>query len=137
MVLLLSATNSTFLYVSYTIHVIIESNTSHYSFPQGLVVALFSLGSLVGALLGGPLSDWVGRRAALVTGALLAASGIIIQSAAIAIWQVALLSRIGMICFDVRLYCVHECSIACVQDVAGGKDLDRSWKWVRFGVVNS
>ena len=97
---------------------------------QGLVVALFSLGSLVGALLGGPLSDWAGRRAALVTGALLAASGIIVQSAAIAIWQVAFLSR-GVICFDVRLYCVYECSIACVQDVAGGKDLDRSWKWVR------
>ena len=33
----------------------------------------------MGALLGGPLSDWVGRRAALVTGALLVASGTIIQ----------------------------------------------------------
>ncbi len=55
-------------------------------------MALFSLGSLVGALLGGPLSDWAGRRAALVTGALLAASGIIVQSASMALWQVALLS---------------------------------------------
>ncbi len=54
---------------------------------QGLVVSLFSLGSLVGALLGGPLSDWAGRRATLVGAALLAASGIIIQCSAIAIWQ--------------------------------------------------
>ncbi|XP_064397042.1 glucose transporter GlcP-like isoform X3 [Halichondria panicea] len=59
----------------------------------GLVVALFSLGSLVGALLGGPLSDWAGRRAVLVTGALLSASGIIIQSAAIALWML-LIGRI-------------------------------------------
>ncbi len=52
------------------------------------MVSLFSLGSLVGALLGGPLSDWAGRRATLVVGALLAALGIIIQSSSIAIWQV-------------------------------------------------
>ncbi len=44
---------------------------------QDLVVSLFSLGSLVGALLGGPLSDWAGRRPTLLGRALLAASGII------------------------------------------------------------
>ncbi len=51
-------------------------------------MSLFSLGSLVGSLLGGPLSEWVGRRTTLVGGALLAASGIIIQSSSIYIWQV-------------------------------------------------
>ena len=81
------------------------------------MVALFSLGSLVGALLGGPLSDWVGRRAALVTGALLVASGTIIQSAAIALWQVQML----------RIDCSYTYFL---QDATGWEDLDWSWKWV-------
>ena len=51
-------------------------------------MSLFSLGSLMGALFGGPLSDWAGRRATLVVGALFAALGIIVESSSIAIWQV-------------------------------------------------
>ena len=46
----------------------------------------FSLGCLVGALLGGPLSDWAGRRASLVTGVVLTAVGIILQASSMFVW---------------------------------------------------
>ena len=49
-------------------------------------MSLFSLGSLVGSLLGGPVSDWAGRRATLVTGVLFSASGIVLQASSVIIW---------------------------------------------------
>ena len=49
-------------------------------------MSLLSLGSLVGGLLGGLLSDWAGRRATLVTGAVLYATGVIVQTSSLFIW---------------------------------------------------
>ena len=49
-------------------------------------MSLFALGSLVGSLLGGPLSDWTGRRATLVAGVLFCASGIVLQTSSVFVW---------------------------------------------------
>lgn len=55
-------------------------------FAQGLMVSLFSLGSLVGGLLGGFLSDFRGRKSTLIIGGLICATGAVIQASSVYIW---------------------------------------------------
>ena len=49
-------------------------------------MSLFALGSLVGALLGGPTSVWAGRRATLVIGVVVSIIGIVLQSSSVFVW---------------------------------------------------
>ena len=49
-------------------------------------MSMFALGSLVGALLGGPLSDWTGRKATLVTGVVLSIIGTVLQTSSVFVW---------------------------------------------------
>ena len=51
-------------------------------------MSMFALGSLVGALLGGPTSVWAGRRATLVIGVVVSIIGIVLQSSSVFVWYV-------------------------------------------------
>ncbi len=54
-----------------------------YGTTQGLITALFSVGGLFGALIGGPLSDYIGRKPVLIIGGCLVAMGGLIHTAAV------------------------------------------------------
>jgi hypothetical protein len=65
--------------------------SSHFlkAFPQlstpsieGIFISSFSLGNLVGCILTALLGDWLGRKKTLWTGALISATGGILQAAA-------------------------------------------------------
>ncbi|KAG6844267.1 hypothetical protein H0H87_008303 [Tephrocybe sp. NHM501043] len=53
----------------------------------GLIVSLLSIGTLVGALCGAPIADYLGRRYAMVTECIIFAVGVIIQISATTSWQ--------------------------------------------------
>ena len=61
-------------------------------------MSMFALGSLVGALLGGPLSDWTGRKATLVTGVVLSIIGTVLQTSSVFEMRTHLVSSQG--CHD-------------------------------------
>ena len=96
------------LLVSYVDNVEWKSTQLTPVSQQGFVVSLFSLGSLVGGLLGGLLSDWAGRRATLVTGTLLCATGIIVQASSVFIWYSDCLT-FGTLYNDILILCVLGC----------------------------
>ncbi len=83
-------------------------------FGGGAVLIRLSGGCSVG---GTPVRLGWEEGCSIVTGALLVASGTIIQSAAIALWQVQML----------RIDCSYTYFL---QDATGWDDLDWSWKWV-------
>ncbi|KAF2166313.1 hypothetical protein M409DRAFT_23503 [Zasmidium cellare ATCC 36951] len=53
----------------------LDPNSEHTASIQGAVNALFSTGASFGALVQAPLADWLGRRHAMLTGAIFAAVG--------------------------------------------------------------
>ena len=53
----------------------------------GLIVGLLSIGTLVGALLGAPTADKLGRRYAMTAECMLFIVGVIIQMATFSVWQ--------------------------------------------------
>ncbi|KAF8063433.1 general substrate transporter [Lyophyllum atratum] len=53
----------------------------------GLIVSLLSIGTLVGALIGAPTADYLGRRYAMVVECILFIIGVIIQITAASVWQ--------------------------------------------------
>jgi MFS family permease len=55
-------------------------------FLQGLIVALLSVGCLIGALMGGFISDLAGRKPAVILGASLVAAGGMLHTGAINLW---------------------------------------------------
>ncbi|KAF8658186.1 hypothetical protein AX16_002108 [Volvariella volvacea WC 439] len=54
---------------------------------SGLIVALLSIGTLVGALVGAPIADFLGRRWAMITECALFSVGVIVQIAAVSEWS--------------------------------------------------
>ncbi|KAF9530744.1 general substrate transporter [Crepidotus variabilis] len=66
------------------------SNASTCEFTvvrEGLIVALLSIGTLCGALLGAPTADRIGRRYAMVSECFLFCIGVIIQITSMHVWQ--------------------------------------------------
>lgn len=49
-------------------------------------MSVFSLGCLVGALVAGGVSDWLGRKLAIMLGGLVFLVGGLLQAAAIFLW---------------------------------------------------
>jgi len=54
---------------------------------EGLIVALLSIGTLVGSILGAPTADFLGRRYAMSAECLIFAVGVIIQITSTHVWQ--------------------------------------------------
>jgi MFS family permease len=48
----------------------------------GLIVGLLSIGTLIGALVGGPLADWIGRRLSISFWCIIFSVGMIVQISA-------------------------------------------------------
>ncbi|KAJ3502320.1 hypothetical protein NMY22_g18624 [Coprinellus aureogranulatus] len=61
---------------------------------SGLIVSLLSIGTLVGALLGAPTADFLGRRLALVVESILFMVGVAIQVSAFTVWQQVAVGRL-------------------------------------------
>ncbi|PPQ99376.1 hypothetical protein CVT24_009206 [Panaeolus cyanescens] len=53
----------------------------------GLIVALLSVGTLFGTLIGAPIADWIGRRWAMVVDCVVFSVGVIVQLVASTSWQ--------------------------------------------------
>ncbi|KAF8128975.1 general substrate transporter [Boletus edulis] len=54
---------------------------------EGLIVALLSIGTLVGALIGAPTADFLGRRYAMSTECIVFTVGVIVQITSTNVWQ--------------------------------------------------
>lgn len=68
-----------------------------YSFSDmrsGLIVGLLSIGTLVGALLGAPLADTLGRRPSITLASAVVAVGFVIQIAASTSWVQFMIGRL-------------------------------------------
>ncbi|KAG6885807.1 hypothetical protein C0993_009567 [Termitomyces sp. T159_Od127] len=64
------------------------ASTCHFTTTRaGLIVSLLSIGTLVGALMGAPIADLLGRRYAMVAECVIFIVGVIIQIAATDVWQ--------------------------------------------------
>ncbi|KAK2464996.1 hypothetical protein APHAL10511_003072 [Amanita phalloides] len=64
------------------------ASTCHFSTVRaGVIVALLSIGTMVGAILGAPVADLLGRRRAMVVECFIFMIGVAIQLATIRVWQ--------------------------------------------------
>jgi len=63
-------------------------------YQEGTIVALLSVGTLVGSLIGAPIADRLGRRMAMSIECLIFSIGIIIQIAAFTSWQQIAVGRL-------------------------------------------
>ncbi|KAF9076701.1 general substrate transporter [Rhodocollybia butyracea] len=61
---------------------------------SGLIVALLSIGTLSGALIGAPVADWLGRRYAMVTECGIFIVGVVVQITTTHVWQQLALGRL-------------------------------------------
>ena len=52
------------------------------------MVSTFSVGGLLGALLGGPLSDLAGRKISVIVGAVVYGAGGVVQTVSFQLWSV-------------------------------------------------
>ena len=63
------------------------SFNTHFSSPTaaqtGVVVSLFTAGAFVGAFLGGPSADWLGRRTTMIVGSVVFCLGGVLQTAGV------------------------------------------------------
>ncbi|KZT03055.1 general substrate transporter [Laetiporus sulphureus 93-53] len=65
-----------------------DANSCHFTnVREGLIVALLSIGTLVGSLLGAPTADFLGRRYAMVAESMVFCVGVIIQISTNHVWQ--------------------------------------------------
>jgi MFS family permease len=60
---------------------------------SGLIVALLSIGTLFGALIGGPLADWIGRRWSITIWCGVFCVGNIVQIASVRKWYEVMVGR--------------------------------------------
>ncbi|PSR84219.1 hypothetical protein PHLCEN_2v5507 [Hermanssonia centrifuga] len=64
-----------------------DVSTCHFSNVRaGLIVSLLSIGTLVGALMGAPVADWLGRRKAMTAECVIFMIGVIVQISASSAW---------------------------------------------------
>ncbi|EPS96784.1 hypothetical protein FOMPIDRAFT_1053016 [Fomitopsis schrenkii] len=63
------------------------STCSFSTVREGLIVALLSIGTFAGALLGAPTADALGRRYAMIAECLIFSVGVIIQISSTHVWQ--------------------------------------------------
>ncbi|KAI0086841.1 general substrate transporter [Irpex rosettiformis] len=64
-----------------------DASTCHFSITrEGLIVSLLSIGTLIGALLGARVADWLGRRWAMTAECVIFIVGVIVQIAAEHSW---------------------------------------------------
>ncbi|KAH7327800.1 hexose transporter [Stachybotrys elegans] len=61
---------------------------------SGLIVALLSIGTLIGALVAAPLADAVGRRPSISFWCLIASVGFVVQIAAVDAWYQVMIGRL-------------------------------------------
>ncbi|ORY08993.1 MFS monosaccharide transporter-like protein [Clohesyomyces aquaticus] len=60
---------------------------------SGLIVALLSIGTLIGALIGAPLADWIGRKYSIVFWCMIFSVGMIVQITSTDLWYQVMLGR--------------------------------------------
>ena len=60
---------------------------------SGLIVALLSIGTLIGALVAAPIADWVGRKKSIMIWCGIFSVGIVVQIAATDKWYQIMLGR--------------------------------------------
>ena len=63
-----------------------ETHTTPATVRSGLIVALLSIGTLFGALLGSPIADRIGRKKAISFWCLIVSIGFVVQIAAVTAW---------------------------------------------------
>lgn len=75
----------------------VESDGTTYTFStvrSGLIVGLLSIGTLVGALIGAPLADTLGRRPSITLASAVVAVGFVIQIASSTSWVQFMIGRL-------------------------------------------
>lgn len=81
---------------------------------SGLIVAMLSIGTLIGALLGAPLADWLGRKYSIIVWCAIFSVGIIVQISATDKWYQVMMGRfvagfgVGALSLLVPMYQVGE-----------------------------
>jgi SP family sugar:H+ symporter-like MFS transporter len=60
---------------------------------SGLIVALLSIGTLIGALVAAPIADKIGRRPSISFWCLIVSVGFVIQIAAVSAWYQIMIGR--------------------------------------------
>nr|VWO99847.1 Uncharacterized protein [Ganoderma boninense] len=73
----------------------VASTCSFTDVREGLIVALLSIGTLVGALLGAPTADWLGRRYAMSVECGVFMVGVLIQITTSRSWQQFAIGRLA------------------------------------------
>ncbi|KAF2122876.1 MFS monosaccharide transporter-like protein [Lophiotrema nucula] len=71
-------------------------DTGNYYFSNvrsGLVVALLSIGTLFGALIGAPIADWIGRKFSIIFWCIVFSVGMIVQISATDKWYQVMMGR--------------------------------------------
>jgi len=53
---------------------------------SGLIVGMLSIGTLIGALAGAPIADWIGRKPSIIFWCVIFSAGMIVQVAATDKW---------------------------------------------------
>ncbi|KAF2262818.1 MFS monosaccharide transporter-like protein [Lojkania enalia] len=72
-----------------------DDGTPYFSnVRSGLIVALLSIGTLIGALVGAPIADWIGRKMSIIFWCVIFSVGIIVQISATDKWYQVMLGRL-------------------------------------------
>jgi len=72
-----------------------DPGSCHFSNVRaGLIVALLSIGTLIGALLGARVADWLGRRLAMSVECVVFMIGVVIQMASMSAWPQFAIGRL-------------------------------------------
>ena len=71
-----------------------SDGTPYFSVVRsGLIVALLSIGTLIGALVAAPIADKIGRRPSISFWCLVVSIGFVIQIAAVSAWYQIMIGR--------------------------------------------
>lgn len=60
---------------------------------SGLIVGMLSIGTLIGALTGGPIADWIGRRYSITLWSIIFSVGLIVQISSTRDWVQIMMGR--------------------------------------------
>jgi SP family sugar:H+ symporter-like MFS transporter len=103
-----------------------DAQTGKYAFSNtrsGLIVAMLSIGTLIGALIAAPVADKIGRRMSVSFWSVIFAVGLIVQISASQHWYQVMVGRwvaglgVGALSLLVPMYQGRqECGIMFVKD---------------------